>query len=75
MSEVEKKTATTGEVFKVYWSEARKHPMLLLAVFVGMAGAQIADLVAPLYMRDFLIYFHLQVPTRFFSYNYQHQFF
>ncbi len=53
MSEIGKKTATTSDVFKIYWSEIRKYPLLLAVTFIGITVAQISGLMAPLYLRDF----------------------
>ena len=48
-----KKTATTHEVFGVYIKYLRGHTGSFFLVMVGVFGVQLADLAAPLYLKQF----------------------
>ena len=52
MSEKGKKLAGARSVFGVYFNRTKKYWPLALLVFVGTAGVQAANLVAPLYLRQ-----------------------
>ncbi|MBI2623787.1 MAG: ABC transporter ATP-binding protein [Candidatus Liptonbacteria bacterium] len=41
------------DVFRAYIREARRRPWLLLWTFVGAIGIQAADLISPIYLRQF----------------------
>jgi len=48
-----KKTATTREVFGVYLKHLRGYPGTFFLVMLGIFGMQLADLAAPLYLKQF----------------------
>ncbi len=41
------------DVFKIYAGETKKFPGLFALVFLGAIGIQVADIVGPLYLREF----------------------
>ncbi len=45
------KRASTSAVFRSYYAIAKKYPWLIVGVFLGATGMQIANITAPLYLR------------------------
>lgn len=45
--------ATAWAVFRAYFREARRYPWLMLVLIVGTVGIEAAELIAPLYLREF----------------------
>ncbi len=52
-SSIPEKRAPIGSVVREYWRGVRNYPALFLFVILGGAGMQVADLVAPLYLKQF----------------------
>lgn len=53
LSSSEKKYAGGASVFRIYFRQVRKYPVLLVLIFLGATGIQAATLAAPLYLREF----------------------
>ena len=49
----DRKYATAGQVFRVYFRHVRRYPLLVFLVVLGGVGLQVADLAAPWYLRKF----------------------
>lgn len=48
-----KKLASAKAVFRVYWNHTKGYTWLMFFVLLGGVGVQAADLIAPLYLRQF----------------------
>ena len=49
----EKKFATAGQVFRIYWRHVAKYPLFIVLIILGGIGIQAASLAAPWYLREF----------------------
>src|SRR3989344_6741283 len=56
--------ATGGQVFRIYFRHVRKHPLLLTLTILGAIGIQIADLAAPLYLKQFFNLLAVNTPNQ-----------
>ena len=64
-----KKLASASVAFRLYTAQALKHPILLLLIFVGSFVLQGANIVAPLYLRQFFNLLAASAPSPGVVYN------
>ena len=59
----EKKFATAGQVFRIYWRHVAKYPLFIVLIILGGIGIQAASLAAPWYLRQFFNLLASNVPS------------